>query len=241
MGEAARKRRRVGQSIPGTAVDQFGKHVEMRYAGNLGVYITKTLRGVDQFDRTVPCGACTACCYHARVDVDPDEEAPENLEHLDLVSHPDGGLALRKRADGACVHLGSAGCTVYQYRPRACRVYDCRLYSAAGLGDSYDNDQRQPQWVFDVNSLRERAWILAIRLGAVKVVSQTSWTAAEAMRAGLAALNENFPIAWKILEQFDKLPKSMQEAFVKERFAKAAWLDRNTAARLRALIAPLQR
>lgn len=35
---------------------------------------------------------------------------------------------VRKRADGSCVHQHPehGGCTVYEHRPAACRVYDCR-------------------------------------------------------------------------------------------------------------------
>lgn len=36
------------------------------------------------------------------------------------------GLVLKQRPDGACTHLGEAGCTVYDRRPAMCRTFDCR-------------------------------------------------------------------------------------------------------------------
>ena len=32
---------------------------------------------------------------------------------------------LPRRPDGACVHLGEHGCTVYKQRPAVCRTFDC--------------------------------------------------------------------------------------------------------------------
>jgi len=29
--------------------------------------------------------------------------------------------------------LGESGCSIYEHRPRACRVYDCRVFAATGV------------------------------------------------------------------------------------------------------------
>lgn len=67
----------------------------------------------------VPRKTCTACCYIKVVEIDP---AVDDLTHLDTVPATDGegGLMLRKRPDGACVHLGPSGCTVYNHRSTVC-------------------------------------------------------------------------------------------------------------------------
>ena len=106
-----------------------------RHAGRVGDFLRdprrqlkqETRQGVRTFGTQVPCNGCDACCWHPIIKVDPGEEPPENLDHLALEPHPDGGLALKRRADGACIHLDADGCGVYEYRPRGCRVYDCRL------------------------------------------------------------------------------------------------------------------
>jgi hypothetical protein len=41
----------------------------------------------------------------------------KRLAHLLMERSPDGELVLQQRSDGACVHLGERGCTVYEQRP----------------------------------------------------------------------------------------------------------------------------
>jgi uncharacterized protein len=74
-------------------------------------------------DADVPCGTCAACCVHDRVPLDPA------VDRLDLLSweHDRGQAVLKRRADGACVHLDQ-GCGVYDHRPQACRRFDCRVW-----------------------------------------------------------------------------------------------------------------
>lgn len=127
MGEA--KRRKL--TAPVTVKNITGDTITVRETGDPLAFV----RGQQG---TVPCNGCTECCYHVGVDVNPDTEPPERLQHLDLERRPDGWF-LRKRADGACVHLGPNGCTVYEHRPNACRNYDCRVFSLTGVLDSYGN------------------------------------------------------------------------------------------------------
>jgi Fe-S-cluster containining protein len=34
--------------------------------------------------------------------------------------------------DGNCPMFTGGGCSIYEHRPRTCRVYDCRLFAALG-------------------------------------------------------------------------------------------------------------
>jgi Fe-S-cluster containining protein len=99
--------------------------------------------------------------------VDPAAERPEDLRRLDLGANPDkpGGLALRKRADGACVHLGPSGCTVYLHRPRACRVYDCRFSGVAGYIEQFDGGQEAPAWMPEEPTAEDEVFKLALQMG----------------------------------------------------------------------------
>ena len=95
----------------------------------------------------VPCGDCSACCYYAGIPVDKKRDR-KRLPHLLTERNADGELVLQRRADGACVHLGEQGCTVYEHRPSTCRSFDCRAFSAMGLVEHCDPDHRTPDWQF---------------------------------------------------------------------------------------------
>lgn len=214
MGEAKRRREAIGRAV-GTAIDPTnGKTYQTRYGGRLGTFLDKVA-----FNReaSVPCQGCNQCCYHGRVDVYPDKESAENLAHLDVVPHPDGGFALRKREDGGCVHLGSGGeCTVYHHRPNACRFYDCRVFSALGLVDTYDNNRNSPAWVFDAPTTEERIANMALRLAVGKHIDSTpEWTSNTALVAAFNGVRETFPAAKKIIESFERQPPAAQREIVR--------------------------
>jgi uncharacterized protein len=96
----------------------------------------------------VPCGACSACCYYAGIAVDNKRDR-RHLPHLLVEKNSDGELVLQRRSDGACIHLGEQGCTVYHHRPVVCRTFDCRIFAAMGLADHSDLNHRIPDWTFD--------------------------------------------------------------------------------------------
>jgi len=95
----------------------------------------------------VPCDGCTACCYYPGIVIDEKRDR-RNLPHLLTERDPDGKLVLRQRSDGACIHLGAQGCTVYQHRPAICRGFDCRLLAAMGLVERCGPNRQIPDWEF---------------------------------------------------------------------------------------------
>jgi hypothetical protein len=112
----------------------------------------------------VPCNGCTACCRHDRIMVDPAEETTDRLAHLELEPddlEPDK-LQLKHRSDGACVHLGASGCTVYEHRPTICRTYDCRVMSFLGINLKPAYGDPEPMWKFEVISTEDKV-LLASR------------------------------------------------------------------------------
>jgi Fe-S-cluster containining protein len=85
----------------------------------------------------VPCGSCVACCESGQlIPVEADET--DTLAHLSpgalapMRGHP-GTHALRHDASGRCLQLVDGRCSIYPHRPRACRMYDCRIFAAAGI------------------------------------------------------------------------------------------------------------
>jgi Fe-S-cluster containining protein len=89
----------------------------------------------------VPCGQCTACCRSPRVQADltVDELAafPDAVHHPELMGSATK-WALPKRDDGSCKYLIDDKCSIYNRRPRSCRMYDCRIHLLMGVMDGDD-------------------------------------------------------------------------------------------------------
>jgi uncharacterized protein len=94
------------------------------------------LRG--ESDAEVPCGDCTACCTSSQfVPIGPDET--DTLAHIpkDLLflapRLSKGHVVLPYDERGHCPMLVDGRCSIYEHRPRTCRTYDCRIFTATGL------------------------------------------------------------------------------------------------------------
>lgn len=69
--------------------------------------------------------------------IEPDEADARSRIPSELL-FPAPGLPLGHHVlgydeSGRCPMLGANGCTIYEHRPRACRVYDCRVFAASGV------------------------------------------------------------------------------------------------------------
>ena len=102
----------------------------------MGRHDAARLRGDAAAD--VPCGGCTACCTASQfVHVDPDET--DALAHIprDVLfpapGLPPGHVLMGYDEHGACPMFVDGGCSIYEHRPRACRIYDCRIFAATGV------------------------------------------------------------------------------------------------------------
>jgi hypothetical protein len=112
---------------------------------------------VDGAATDVPCGPCTACCRSSQfVHVAPDEW--DALAHIpsELLfpapMMPRGHVLMGYDKDGRCPMLGADGCTIYAHRPRTCRTYDCRVFTAADVEPDADKPaiaERTRRWRFD--------------------------------------------------------------------------------------------
>jgi hypothetical protein len=100
----------------------------------------------------VPCDGCRACCYLGYVELSPDDDRA----HLDWEQR-DGRDVLKRRPGGACIHLGEKGCTVYEHRPAACRVYDCRVLGLAKFAPTLAPGHRAPHWKFPLRTREDAA------------------------------------------------------------------------------------
>lgn len=120
------------------------------------------LRGERASD--VPCGTCSACCTSAQfVHIDPDEDDTLARIPRDLLARapglPRGHMILGYDERGHCPMLREGRCSIYDHRPRACRMYDCRVFAAAGIEpvDKPAIAEQARRWEFTYPTANDRA------------------------------------------------------------------------------------
>ena len=121
-------------------------------------------------DSDVPCGTCTACCRSSQfVHIEPDETETLALIPAELLfpapGQPPGHLVMGYDQDGCCPMLVDDACSIYASRPRTCRVYDCRLFTALGRvnDDTPMIASRIRAWEFDYADDDSRALAEQVR------------------------------------------------------------------------------
>ena len=142
-------------------------------AGDFAAWLCRT-RDVLARDATadVPCGACTACCTSFYfVHVGPGEtEALARIPRELLFAAPglpEGTMVLGYDEHGRCPMLVDEKCSIYEARPLTCRIYDCRVFAAAGIAaDRPAITQRARHWVFDYPVGDDRRQHAAVRVAA---------------------------------------------------------------------------
>jgi len=120
----------------------------------------------------VLCGECTACCTSSYfVHIGPQET--ETLARIpsDLLfaapGQPEGNVLLGYDENGRCPMLVDGTCSIYEYRPLTCRMYDCRVFAAAGIAaDRTLITQRARRWKFSYPTKGDRKRHAAARAAA---------------------------------------------------------------------------
>jgi Fe-S-cluster containining protein len=112
----------------------------------------------------VPCAGCTACCTSFQfVQIAPDET--ETLARIPaaLLSPaprlPAGHVVLGYDERGHCPMLVDNECSIYEHRPRTCRAYDCRVFTATGVqleGRQEAVARRARRWRFEYPTQADR-------------------------------------------------------------------------------------
>jgi hypothetical protein len=152
-------------------------------AGDFAVWLGEIGRAVrDGADSDVPCGTCTACCTASQfIHVERDEAAIEHIPPELLFPTPglaDGPLVMGHNSNGHCPMLKDDACTIYEFRPRACRVYDCRIYAASGvLPDEPGKTavaERVLEWRFDYDGESDELRHRAVRAAAAYLSDPTN-------------------------------------------------------------------
>ena len=126
----------------------------------------------------VPCGSCTACCTGSQfIHIGPDEA--DTLAHVPTAllfpapRLPRGHVLLGYDERGHCPMLIDDKCSIYEHRPKTCRTYDCRVFSAAGVEPDGDDKvliaRQARRWRFDFASDDDRIAHEAVRAAATFV------------------------------------------------------------------------
>lgn len=142
-------------------------------AGRLGEWAAATVAvAAGRGDADVACGTCTACCRAGWfVHVAPDEvralrRIPAALR-FPAPGRPAGHVVVPHDEHGRCPMLTDAGCSIYDDRPRTCRAFDCRVFTATGLRPdgplAADVAVRADRWRFDTSGDDDRRRWVAIR------------------------------------------------------------------------------
>lgn len=133
-------------------------------AGNFSEWLSgmrRALGGVEAAD--VPCDGCTACCRSSQfVHIEPDETETRARIPPELLfpapRMPPGHVVLGYDHRGHCPMLVEGACSIYEHRPRACRMYDCRVFAAAGVDpDQPEIARRVRRWRFGYPTEADRA------------------------------------------------------------------------------------
>jgi len=99
------------------------------------ININLTSIGSDEPIEDVPCGTCAKCCEMLAPYLTPDELSsglyPLSLTQPDpaqLIHNPQVGpiVTIFKKKEGGCGMFIDGKCSIYDYRPIACRQFDCR-------------------------------------------------------------------------------------------------------------------
>lgn len=126
-------------------------------------------------DADVPCRDCTACCRSGWfVHVAPDEHEalgriPRDLQ-FPAPGRPTGHVVVPHDEQGRCPMLTASGCSIYEHRPRTCRVFDCRVFTAAGVRPDGEQEvdvaRRADRWRFDTRARGDADRMAAVRRAA---------------------------------------------------------------------------
>jgi len=145
-------------------------------AGNFSSWLRQIRKSIlTESGTKVACGDCTACCsssYYIRIG--PKETQARKRIRKDLLVSapglPKGYRLLVYEKNGLCPMLKGVKCSIYNYRPKTCRIYDCRIFTAAGISAGGKDNAliagQAMRWKFNYPGKRDRDEHLAVKTAA---------------------------------------------------------------------------
>lgn len=132
------------------------------------------IAGAEGVGAVVPCGECRACCTSAYfIHIGPEEKAalariPRKLR-FPAPGLPKGHVLLGYDEKGHCPMFIGNACSIYEDRPKTCRAYDCRIFTATGIAAGEDKPRIAAQaarWDFGLEDPEDRLRLRAVRAAA---------------------------------------------------------------------------
>jgi hypothetical protein len=106
---------------------------------------------------SVPCGGCTLCCRSGELILVTEDDPDYPYETREIVAGDRTFQALQLKADGSCVYVTDAGCSIHGHAPLTCQVFSC-----AGLYASTTRAQRRATIGAANRSAEGRAYVKAL-------------------------------------------------------------------------------
>jgi len=113
----------------------------------------------------VACGDCIGCCSSSQfIHIEPSEtKALKRITPRHLAPAPGmpaGHMLMGYDKKGLCPMMVDGKCSIYDVRPRTCRTYDCRVFTASGLTAGGEEkagiNERVKNWRFSYPTSRDR-------------------------------------------------------------------------------------
>ena len=113
-------------------------------------------------DADVPCGTCNGCCKSSYfIHIRPDEEKTLAQIPGEILfaapGLPEGHVLMGYDKHGCCPMLIDDACSIYPYRPSACRTFDCRVFTATDVVQTQTPiARRTDRWRFSYATKQDR-------------------------------------------------------------------------------------
>ncbi|MBI4856622.1 MAG: YkgJ family cysteine cluster protein [Acetobacterium woodii] len=128
----------------------------------------------------VNCGSCNACCTSSYfIHIQPQETKTLARINKRLLfpapGLPKGNVLMGYDEQGRCPMLTDGRCSIYKNRAITCRIYDCRVFTAAGI-DPGDSDKtlikkRTDLWQFEYPTPQDRDDHQAVKAAATFITT----------------------------------------------------------------------
>ena len=125
-------------------------------AGDFTQWLTQFRKSLKtNIGMNVPCGNCRACCTSSLF-IHVHEKEKETMSRIpkkylfEAPNLPDGNFILGYNSKGHCPLFDGKKCTIYNFRPLTCRMFDCRVFAAAEVFPETKTEitKRVTQWEF---------------------------------------------------------------------------------------------
>lgn len=135
-------------------------------AGDFSAWLNEARESlISEAGTQVNCGSCNACCSSSYfIHIQPQETKTISRINKQLLfpapGLPKGNVLMGYDEQGRCPMLKEGRCSIYKNRAITCRIYDCRVFTAAGI-DPGDADKamikkRTDLWAFNYPTAQDR-------------------------------------------------------------------------------------